>query len=117
CSDAISAPRAKEEQPAFDIQALRPEDSRFGGWGSSAQSQGTDGYVMTFTVDPNVSRSYTFGDHWIYFPAQSICDPATSGYGTTLWDAPCAPLTHSITVTVTWSDKSGYTVANFAPAL
>lgn len=117
CSDAISAPRAREERPAFDIQALRPEDSRFGGGGPDARQHQESSYVTTFTVDPNVSRSYTFGEHWIYFPAQSICDPSTSGYGVTLWDAPCAPLRHSIPVTVTWSDKSGYTVANFAPAL
>jgi hypothetical protein len=116
CSDAISAPRAKE-RPGFDIQALRPEDSRFAWDGPGATNRGSGDRVATFTVDPNVSRSYTFGPHWIYFPAQSICDPATSGYGITLWDVPCARLSHPIEVTVNWSNRSGYTVATFKPQL
>jgi hypothetical protein len=73
--------------------------------------------VATFTIDPNVSRTYAFGDNWIYFPARSICDPATSGYGVTFWDTPCTALSQPITVTVKWSSKGGYSYATFSPEL
>ena len=29
------------------------------------------------------------GEHKIYFSARSICDPATSGYGSGTWETPC----------------------------
>jgi hypothetical protein len=116
CSDATSAPRTAE-RPAFDIQALRPELSRGnGGWGSSASREGDDN-VTTLRIDPNVSRTFAFGDNWIYFPARSICDPATSGYGTTLWDAPCTPLNKPIDITVKWSSKGGYSYTTFSPQI
>jgi hypothetical protein len=112
------APRATPERPAFDIQALQPLASR----GSSqtddaaAQMSGDDN-VATFTIDPNVSRTYAFGQNWIYFPARSICDPTTSGYGPGTWDLPCAPITQPLTVTVQWSSKGGYSYAKFTPEL
>jgi hypothetical protein len=125
CSDTMSAPRAAE-RPAFDINALRPEASRSGtekhgpgadfARGPGPRSQ-TDENVATLTIDPNVSRTYSFGQNWIYFPAHSICDPATSGYGSTLWDAPCTAVSQPITVTVEWSSKGGYAYAHFSPEL
>lgn len=116
CSDAPMAPRAAE-RPAFDIEALQPLESRSGtgqGWGSVSASDDT---LTTLTINPNVSRTYAFGDNWIYFPARSICDPATSGYGPTLWDAPCEALSKPITVTVHWSSKGGHAFAKFSPDL
>ena len=116
CSDATSAPRTAE-RPAFDIQALQPELSRgSGGWGSSTSNEDGEN-VLTFRIDPNVARTYTFGENWIYFAARSICDPATSGYGTALWDTPCAPLNQPINVTVKWSSKGGYSFVTFSPQL
>ena len=114
CSDATSAPRAAQP-PAFDVQALQPEASRSSDAASSAQV-GEDN-VATLTIDPNVSRSYAFGLNWIYFPAHSVCDPSTSGYGVTLWDTPCTPVTQPVQVTVRWSSKGGYAFAQFSPAL
>ena len=122
CSDATSVPRATP-RPAFDIQALQPDASRSdGGWSASRSreggySQGSDDNVTTLRIDPNFARTYSFGENWIYFPARSICDPASSGYGPTLWDAPCTPLGHTITVTVKWSSKGGYSFATFTPQL
>jgi len=121
CSDTASAPRPAE-RPAFDVQALQPLASRGAGYGGpgtrdSRSSEGNDDNVITLQIDPNVSRTYAFGDNWIYFPSRSICDPATSGYGPTLWDTPCTPLTRPITVTVKWSSKGGYSYATFSPEL
>ena len=116
CSDATSAPRAAE-RPAFDIQALQPLAARGDGGPRAARIADGDDNELTLTIDPNVSRTYAFGENWIYFPAHSICDPATSGYGATLWDAPCAPLKRPITVTVKWSSKGGYSYATFSPQI
>jgi hypothetical protein len=105
CSDA-SAPRAAERQ-AFDVQALQPLASR----------NAIDSTTTVLTIDPNVSQTYAFGSNWIYFPAHSICDPATSGYGIDLWEAPCTPVSAPVTVTVSWSNRGGYAFAHFSPEL
>ena len=116
CSDATNAPRAVQ-RPAFDISALQPEASRTGnGKGQGAKLDTTE-KVTTLTIDPNTSGVYAFGENWIYFPAHSICDPATSGYASTLWDAPCTTLTVPVQVTVHWSSKGGYAYARFSPEL
>lgn len=120
CSDAANAPRTAE-RPAFDVQALQPNALRAGEGGPRAHddrsSPGTDDNAATLRIDPNVSRTYAFGENWIYFPAHSICDPATSGYGPTLWDTPCTALNQPVDVTVKWSSKGGYSYATFSPEL
>lgn len=114
CSDAPVAPRATQERPAFDVQALQPTDSRGGPGGGLSQG---DSNVVVLTIDPNTSRTYAFGQNWIYFPAHSICDPATSGYAVGLWDSPCVPVSHSVQVTVKWTSRGGYAYAVFSPEL
>ena len=116
CSDAPVAPSAPE-RPAFDIDALQPQLYK-GGQGGYTTVAGSDtSSVLTFTVDPNVSRTYAFGENWVYFPARSICDPATSGYGIGKWDTPCTALQKPIQVTVRWSNKGGHAYARFSPEL
>jgi len=124
CSDAPMAPRATPERPAFDVQALQPLDSRAAapnqrGSQSTAgpQSADLDSNTTILTIDPSVSKTYAFGQNWIYFPAHSVCDPATSGYGPSYWDAPCAPLSKPMQVTVHWSNRGGYGFAHFSPEL
>ena len=73
CSDAPMAPRATE-RPAFDIEALQPLEARYGA--ENASKADDEDIVSVLTVDPNVSRTYAFGQNWIYFPERSICDPA-----------------------------------------
>ena len=113
CSDAPMAPRATQERPAFDVQTLQPSDIRAGGGlGLSGDSN-----ITVLTIDPNVSRTDAFGQSWIYFPARSICDPATSGYGIGLWDTPCTPTNQPVRVTVKWTNRGGYAYAVFSPEL
>jgi hypothetical protein len=118
CSDGPSTPRAAMQRP-FDVAALQPLDARGGApeplGGPKAADDSEN--VLNITVDPNVSRSYAFGQNWIYFPAHSICDPKTSGYGLTLWDAPCTPVRAPMTITVRWSNKGGLGFARFTPEL
>ena len=74
-------------------------------------------HVTTFVVDPTVTQTYKFGNHSVRFPAYSICDPATSGYGESLWDTSCTPLAAPITITATWSNRHGHAYVDFQPAL
>lgn len=116
CSDAPMAPRATQERPAFDVQALQPTDARGGPGGGLGLTQG-DSNTTVLTIDPNTSRTYAFGQNWIYFPAHAICDPATSGYGPGYWDLPCTPLNQPMQVTVHWSNRGGYGFAHFSPEI
>src|SRR5690242_17547657 len=105
CSDRLSAP-PPAARPAFDIQALQPLDSRAdGGPKDPALGEKIDSSTKTLIIDPNASRTYAFGEDWIYFPAHAICDPATSGYGLSYWEQPCTPLDKPIKITVHWSSK------------
>lgn len=69
---------------------------------------------VTFTIDP-AGGSVKIGDFSLDYPANAVCDPATSGYGPDFWDAPCETLSESITITATywWADKSAY--VDFSP--
>ena len=68
-------------------------------------------------IDPTQASTLKAGDHQVYFPANSICDPATSGYGEDMWDQPCEPLTQPITIHATWNSKYGHAFIDFQPAL
>lgn len=65
------------------------------------------GASFTVTIDPRRDNVYSDGINTVRFPAGSICDPATSGYGPALWDAPCAPATAPISLPVTVTLRSG----------
>jgi hypothetical protein len=58
---------------------------------------------------------FAIGSDKVYFPPNSICDPATSSYGPTEWDAPCQPISRPIRIHATY-DRGREWVA-FAPAL
>ena len=55
--------------------------------------------TLQFTIDPTVGGTFAVQDNILWFPANSICDPATSTYGPAEWDAPCTPLTRPVTFT------------------
>jgi len=69
-----------------------------------------------FTVGPN-GGAYFAGNTAVVFPANSICDPAVSSYGMGTWDAPCAPLTRSITIHAITRVANGRTQVDFSPSL
>ena len=73
---------------------------------------------FTFTVDPTKNETFVYmGEHKLVFPAYSICDPATSGYGPEVWDAPCAPLTTPITINADTMTVNGHPYLRFSPDL
>ena len=75
-----------------------------------------DSLSAEFTVTPT-GGVFHLGPHAIYFPAHSICDPATSSYGPTEWDAPCAPLTAPIRFRAEIRHMDGRSWVDFSPAV
>jgi len=74
--------------------------------------------VDRFRYSPANGATKRIGDHMIVMPAGSVCDPATSGYNQTLWDAPCTPVNHSIVITATtFADAEGHPYVQFLPDL
>lgn len=82
--------------------------------GGSPASQ-TEGEVR-FSVGPQ-GGVHLFGAHALVFPANVICDPATSGYGPAYWGAPCATLTTPIEITARMSEVNGLPQVTFSPDL
>jgi len=121
CSDSTSAPSAPSARPRFSSnQASEAWLLANGGptrAGRGRDDKSKDVNSQTFVVDPTESSSIRAGDNVVTFPANSICDPATSGYGEDLWDAPCEPAKAPITITATWTSKYGHAVVQFEPAL
>lgn len=77
-----------------------------------------DSMSADFTVTPS-GGMFALGNNAVYFPANSICDPATSSYGPDQWDAPCTPLDHDIDfhAEVRRDTVSGQTWVDFTPAV
>jgi hypothetical protein len=70
-----------------------------------------DTTYTTFRIDPNDNGTIVIvgGVHKLDVPKGAVCDPATSGYGPTLWDAPCTPATSGVTFTAkSWFDANGH---------
>jgi hypothetical protein len=70
-----------------------------------------DTTYTTFRIDPNDNGTIVIvgGVHKLDVPRGAVCDPATAGYGPTLWDAPCTPATSGVTFTAkSWFDSAGH---------
>ena len=75
-----------------------------------------DSTSVDFSVGPNGGVFFT-GNHAVVFPSQSICDPATSSYGPSTWDLPCAPLQTTLKVHAEVRRANGQTWIDFTPSL
>ncbi len=75
-----------------------------------------DSLSAEFTVTPT-GGVFHLGPHAIYLPAHSICDPATSTYGPTEWDAPCNVLTAPIRFRAEIREFEGRSWVDFTPAV
>lgn len=88
-----------------------------GVFGSSIPDMSKDG-TYTVVLDPNVANTLVMAGNTLVVPASSICDLGTSGYGPTLWDAPCVPQVSPVQLTVTVNSNSGAGASvDFNPAL
>jgi hypothetical protein len=116
CRDGVVSPSAKPiEVPALVAPApmslapqARPMLDLDGGKGDSAS--------VDFFLGPNGGLFYT-GNHAVVFPAQSVCDPATSSYGPSTWDEPCQPLQTTLKVHAEVRRSNGRTWVDFTPSL
>lgn len=119
CSESPSAPTAQPKRFSSNAaqEAWLLENGGPGRAGRGKADKDLQVFTREFVVDPSQATTIKAGDHWVSFPAFSICDPATSGYGEDLWDAPCEPLRTPITITATWTSKYGHAAVDFQPAL
>ena len=118
CSDTATAPPSAPARPHLS-------DKQFEQWlldnggvsrdGRGKKNKTDNAWTQDFTFDPTQPYLLKAGDHQVFFPANSICDPATSGYGPDLWDTPCTPLSEPITIHATWSSKYGHAFIQFSP--
>jgi len=116
CRDGVVSPTATQfEAPAAGAPAPislapqgRPTLTLSGGLSDSAS--------VDFVVGPTGGVFYT-GNHAVVFPAQSICDPATSSYGPGTWDLPCTPLQSQLKVHAEVRRANGITSVDFTPSL
>ena len=86
----------------------RPSLDLSGGKGDSAS--------VDFTVGPN-GGLFLVGNNAVVFPSQSVCDPATSGYGAATWDLPCTPLQSTLKVHAEVRRSDGRAWVDFTPSL
>lgn len=70
--------------------------------------------TIVFNLSPRGGRA-NVGGFTVRYPADAVCDPATSTYGPTEWDAPCTTLTNAITVTARFWFDNGIAQAEFSP--
>jgi hypothetical protein len=86
--------------------------------GTSSTTSGSSGR-KTFSVGPYSTVIVALGDHQLYLPAGSVCDPAASSYGPSEWDKPCQPLRSPVTITAAWwtDAVTGHPRIEFEPAL
>jgi hypothetical protein len=118
CSDGLTAP---QQSSGFDPgEALLAKGSSGSGSGSGSSGKpgrGLDAGTRTFTIFPGLPVFEKFGDHILTMPANVVCDPARSGYGSAYWDAPCPRTWKPIKVTATWGISNGQPVISFSPDL
>ena len=121
CADTATAPpSAAAARPRLSNQMFEQWLLDNGGVsrdGRGRKNKSDDSWAQDFVIDPTQPATIKAGDHVVTFPANSICDPATSGYGEDKWDAPCSPLQQPITIHATWNSKLGHAFIDFQPAL
>ena len=120
CSDTTTAPPTTAARPRLSFGSYEQWLLDNGGLprdGRGKKNKTDSSWTQTFTFDPTQPYTLKAGDNVVTFPANSICDPSTSGYDQSLWDAPCTPLQSQITITANWSSKLGHAYVEFQPAL
>ena len=86
-------------------------------FGSAFPDMSNDG-TYTVNVDPNVANTLVMGANRLEIPAASVCNLGSSGYGPSFWNAPCAPETRTVQLTITISSSGGSgTSIDFNPSL
>ena len=129
CADDPTAPRAPAAAGQSSLSgytsvvtttSTNVTSGTSGTSGTSVTSSSLGGGTasVTLTISPTTSATFQINAHKVRIVAGSVCDPATSGYGPTLWDAPCTPAIATVTVTAkSWTDANGRPRVSFSPDL
>ena len=104
----IEVPQPAAPAPMSLAPQGRPHLDLVGGLPDSAS--------VDFVISPN-GGIVDLGNHAVVFPANSVCDPATSSYGPGTWDDPCKPLQSPIKVHAEVRRTNGQTAVDFTPSL
>ena len=75
-----------------------------------------DSLSADITVTPT-GGWFRLGNHGIYFPDHSICDPRVSSYGPDHWDEECVALDEPIQIHAEVRKQDGRSWVDFSPAL
>lgn len=111
CSDSATSPVRESSQQVSPFAAAF--DNGASNYGLIAGGQPTQ---ADFTLTAGGGTVTLFG-YTITFPPNSVCDPSTSTYGPTEWDAPCSTLRgRPLTVHAVMSTVGGVGV-DFTPPL
>ena len=108
CRDSVVAPTQSETyasiRPLADLSYSRLVSS----------TEGADAKYLQFTFT-TAAGSVQVGEFTLTWPANAVCDPATSGYGWGYWDKPCAAASADIPMTVKMWKENGQVYADFSP--
>jgi hypothetical protein len=116
CRDGVVSPAASPVEPP-SLRAPAPASLAPQGRPTLQLNGGLpDSAAVDFVVGPMGGVFFT-GNHAVVFPAQSICDPATSSYGPGTWDAACSPLQTTLNVHAEVRHANGVTSVDFTPSL
>jgi hypothetical protein len=111
CNDAgISSPPTSQ---ATSVSMMLAPD---GAPTLSLTGTAADNLSADFTVTP-AGGTFAIGNHAVVFPANSICDPATSSYGPGTWDDDCTPASGAIAIHAEVKTSTVGTWIDFTPAL
>lgn len=108
CSDVATA-------PVEPVARIAPSPIGQFDRGGNGPGGGSVDYnaTVTFTVKPGDDTYLQIGPHFLYIPENSVCDPATSGYGIDTWTLPCKTITKPLTITATASLYNGHPIVEF----
>jgi hypothetical protein len=110
CSENTAAPSLQPSSPA----SVRLAPSAHPTLSLNTVAAAT--VASSFTVGPK-GGVFFVGTNAVVFPQGSICEPTTSGYGASTWDAPCTPLKSDITVNYVTTVVDGRTAVDFKTPL
>lgn len=69
--------------------------------------------TATFTITPNRDTYVLIGPHFLYIPANALCEVLGSGYGVGTWEQPCKPALSSLTITASATLQDGHPLVSF----
>ena len=92
CAGEVSAPKTASPALLQRSAPLAPRSAQ------RALLDAVDG-TYTFTIDPSQPQTLQLGASYLDVPANSVCELATSSYGSDHWNEDCTPETAPVTIT------------------